>query len=89
MKELGQHSKTEHVKLLDYICSLSDIHEIFLYGKQFKEIEQSYQRCYYFDDKGNMIQQIIKRQYRNHAILFKGSRSLKMEDIIEGITGSS
>jgi UDP-N-acetylmuramoyl-tripeptide--D-alanyl-D-alanine ligase len=91
MKELGEHSKRCHenagkeVKLFNY-----DL--LYTFGEMGGWIADgaldagmSEDCVYRFDSKGKLIAELSKTVHRDDAVLVKGSRSMKMEEVAEAL----
>ena len=76
MRELGRHSDKEHKLIIDYIGNL-DIDTIFI-GREFKKIQNKDT----FRSVSNLIEDIDEYDLKNKTILIKGSRGLKLEELI-------
>jgi UDP-N-acetylmuramoyl-tripeptide--D-alanyl-D-alanine ligase len=80
MKELGEYSETEHLRLIDLLKKLN-FEEIILTGEEFN-IPDNHE-FKYFPDLQKLSEYLQKVNYRNKQILIKGSRANKLEKIIE------
>jgi UDP-N-acetylmuramoyl-tripeptide--D-alanyl-D-alanine ligase len=81
MKELGEFSKKLHEEVGDYLLK-SSIDKIFLFGEEVKytyEILKDKKEVYIFNKKEDIVYKLKKEE---GTVLIKGSRSMKMEDII-------
>ncbi|MDD5456540.1 MAG: cyanophycin synthetase, partial [Candidatus Margulisbacteria bacterium] len=83
MKELGAFVEKEHGELIEYILNNKSINSVCFLGNTYKKIEKKQEKCYYFLEKTEVVQHLISQKLSNFALLFKGSRSIKMEEIIE------
>lgn len=88
MFELGNQSKKMHESLADFVNS-HNIHEIFTVGKMMKHFSVRLKRygglVEYFETKEALIKHIKKLNLFNSVILVKGSRGMKMEEIVSEI----
>jgi len=84
MSELGAESAEEHRNLLKHLRSLGFDNNI-LVGKKFAEHMSSYYDFYHFSTSDAAAQWIKPQNIRNATILIKGSRSVKMEKVLEGL----
>jgi len=84
MLELGEKSEEYH-KNIKYYLKKSKAEYIFLYGKEMKNLWsvcQDDKRVYYFEDKV-LISKKIESINEKSVILLKGSRGMKLEEIIK------
>lgn len=79
MMELGEVSEIEHRTILELIAKHS-WEAVVLVGKPFESINGSY--CY-FDDSTAAADWFRQQSFTHTQILIKGSRSMKMEKVIE------
>ncbi|MEN9964520.1 MAG: UDP-N-acetylmuramoyl-tripeptide--D-alanyl-D-alanine ligase [Bacteroidota bacterium] len=79
MMELGEETDIEHQKLVDLIGQY-EWEQVVLVGKQFKSFCNGY---LYFEDSEKAAEWYRSCSYEGIAILLKGSRSMKMEKVIE------
>jgi UDP-N-acetylmuramoyl-tripeptide--D-alanyl-D-alanine ligase len=79
MKELGSESKTEHQAIVDLIKK-HEWHSVVLVGKEFQDISTDF---IYFENSGQLRDWFLKNKVENAQILIKGSRSVKMERVLE------
>lgn len=88
MLELGKASKAEHSGIGKYASEIG-IKNLYTYGKESyntfynaKKIKNNF----YFESKDDMTQMLQKNIKANDVIYVKGSRGMKMEDVVNGIT---
>ncbi|WP_319371461.1 UDP-N-acetylmuramoyl-tripeptide--D-alanyl-D-alanine ligase [uncultured Ilyobacter sp.] len=84
MLELGEKSEEYHKGIKDYLDK-SKAEYIFLYGNEMEKLWslcQEDERVYYFKDK-NLISEKIESMEEKSIILLKGSRGMKLEEIIK------
>ena len=77
MRELGEYSKKEHISLIEKMTKL-DIETIFI-GEEFTNISHinSYKNtCEFLKEKD-------KFKLKKRTILIKGSRGIKLENLID------
>ena len=74
MLELGEHSKNEHIAILDLIDTLSI--ETILIGKEFSKISNKA-----FENRNNFELFLKSNPIKNKTILLKGSRSISLEKL--------
>lgn len=79
--EMGEKEIDYHIEILKIALSKKYL-EIFIYGLRMKKAAESInsKRIKYFKDKKDIKQQLEKR--KNIAVLLKGSRGMKLEEII-------
>ncbi len=90
MKELGEFSKRYH-KEIGHYCSIKNIHGVICFGKDayyiYNEFKKSDRICFHFDPSEDSIPKIAQELKTivslGDVVLVKGSRSMKMERIIE------
>jgi UDP-N-acetylmuramoyl-tripeptide--D-alanyl-D-alanine ligase len=79
MMELGDESESEHKKIVDLIDAFQWEH-VVLVGKQFEMYRNRY---LYFEDSDQAANWFKSMNFRRVSVLLKGSRSMKMEKVIE------
>jgi UDP-N-acetylmuramoyl-tripeptide--D-alanyl-D-alanine ligase len=87
MLELGKASEEQHIAL-GYKCSSSNLDAIFTLGENaffIKESITGIQKNHHFEVRQDLIDSLKLELKDNDTILFKGSRGMKMEKIIEGV----
>lgn len=75
MLELGKDTDEEHLSIIRY-CKANNLNFITL-GKQFLKFNENG-----FENKESLIEYIEKSKLIDYLILLKGSRSMKLEDLI-------
>jgi len=78
--ELGKYSKRIHKKIGKYLKKKKNI-EVLLVGKEVKYIKNNQFKC--FDNNNEVLDYLNKINLDNKTILFKGSRKMQLEKIIE------
>src|SRR5262249_2969931 len=83
MAELGQQSHEEHIAIFNLIEKLS-INQSFLVGKEY---DSNPAGCHSltFKTVEDAIDHVRQLKLKNSYILIKGSRSAKMEKVLEGL----
>ena len=76
MFELGSYSSKEHANILK-LCKKLKL-ECFFVGKEFSKLKKSS-----FKDTSSLISFIKKNPIKNKTILLKGSRSMRLEKLID------
>lgn len=79
MMELGTESLTEHQALIELINNYK-WKDVVLVGGDFNKTEHSY---LYFENSVQAKEWFKNQKYNNHNIMIKGSRSTKMETVLE------
>jgi UDP-N-acetylmuramoyl-tripeptide--D-alanyl-D-alanine ligase len=79
MAELGTESLEEH-KTIVKLIGLYNWKDVILVGGDFLKIDHPYKS---FSNSDEAKQWYLKQQFENSSILIKGSRSMKMEKLIE------
>ena len=90
MLELGYKSIEFHIDILHHLVE-NNIKNVFLYGKLMEHLYQEAQNqktdinIFYFYSQNELIKVINRYIVKGDFIYIKGSRSMKMENIIKGI----
>ena len=83
MFELGKYSKKEHQSLIDKLDKMKV--KAFLVGNEFYRLKKQSIKLLFFKTKKDLISEIKKNKIGQKNILIKGSRAMKMEEILEVI----
>ena len=90
MFELGKYSKKEHQSIIDKLDKIKI--KAFLLGNEFYKLQKQSITVLFFKTKNDLISEIIKNallfsevQSLEKNILIKGSRGMKMEEVLEVI----
>jgi UDP-N-acetylmuramoyl-tripeptide--D-alanyl-D-alanine ligase len=83
MAELGKESEQEHKQLIDLVKSLK-FEKVILVGKKFSTLIDAMPGVY-FDSSADAARWTKEQQISDATILIKGSRSSKMELVLESI----
>lgn len=83
MFEMGNAAQKEHEELLQFAITF-DFDTIYLLGDNFKKISEN-QDIYTCDNIQELGKKIKAKNYKNTAILVKGSRGMKMELVLDFI----
>ncbi|MDD6237214.1 MAG: cyanophycin synthetase, partial [Clostridiales bacterium] len=86
MLELGEHSEEAHQRVGKMVAQ-SNADLLYCYGEQSRYIMQAAQKCgmqevYWFDNKSRMAREIRKNIETGDCVLFKGSRGMRLEEVI-------
>ncbi len=88
MLELGPTSEKHH-RDIGKLCADLDIDECIFYGKEmlyaFEECIRRKEECYFFKEKEEIMDHLMIVKRPRSFILVKGSRGMRMEDIVEGL----
>ena len=79
MLELGKAEIIEHDKIVKYALDLN-IDKIIFIGTRFKKCENNFKNFYFFNNKTELLNSNLKLNEK--YILIKGSRSMRMETIL-------
>lgn len=86
MLELGSYSKTAHSEIGEY-AKTKNIDFLFTYGEESKYIAENAQNgkinVRAFTDKNELFNELKNTLQPDDAVLFKASRGMKLEEIIE------
>ncbi|MBQ8730407.1 MAG: hypothetical protein IJY81_04390, partial [Lachnospiraceae bacterium] len=81
MKEMGDYSDEYHYRIGEYAKDIG-IHSLIVYGESGEKYTDGYCGGKVINDKNTLAQFILSNYGSGDAILFKGSRSVRMEEII-------
>lgn len=81
MLELGEFSKKEHQKILDLVCSQSDMEAVFI-GPRFGEFRKKY-KARFFNTVQDAQPYIPWKEWEGKTVLLKGSRGIALEKLLE------
>ena len=84
MLELGDYSSQAHRDIAGY-CIDAGVQLLFTFGKEMKQLISTDLDIHSFDDKKALITQLQSELKNGDVILFKGSRGMKMEEIVDGL----
>ena len=86
MLELGDYSETAHREVGKYAAE-KKIDVLYAFGEQSKYIAQEakkgVERVLWFDDKAQLAKTLVQDVKSGDCVLFKASRGMKLEEIIE------
>lgn len=77
MLELGESAEAEHKFILEKAKELTS--NVYTFGENFKKIDKSIN----FEDKIKLTSKLFENLSQNDVILIKGSRGMKMEEVVE------
>lgn len=82
MRELGESSDAEHIDIINFASNNADL--VFAFGTEMNKAANLVQleNVSSYLSKDELFNNLIKKDLSNSAILVKGSRGTKMEDII-------
>ena len=83
MFELGKYSKKEHQSIIDKLDKIKI--KAFLLGNEFYKLQKQSITVLFFKTKNDLISEIIRNKIEEKNILIKGSRGMKMEEVLEVI----
>ncbi len=81
MLELGDETIEEHKEILEKASGIAD--DVYLFGSIYSGIEPK-KNSTHFEDKNEIVKAILKNK-DSATILVKGSRGMRLEDIINGL----
>lgn len=89
MLELGDYAKTAHTNV-GAMVGENKIDYLFAYGNDAKYYvegakQSGVKNAFLFDDKENLSDMLLKTASLGDAVLFKGSRGMKLEDVINTV----
>ncbi len=85
MLELGESARAEHAEILKKAARVAD--EIFVFGENFATAAKNFAEkpILAFDDKRALAEKLLEKLEPGDAVLVKGSRGTKMEEIIAAL----
>lgn len=81
MFELGNQSEKEHHDLIDF-CVKNNFENIFLIGNEFFKQKDKFEIPFFYKTKDELYKHIKKFPITSKYILIKGSRGMRMENLI-------
>ena len=86
MLELGSHSPAAHEKVGQLAAQKADI--LLCYGPESQKMLEGaqaagMQQAFHYTDKGQLADKLLKIAEKGDVLLFKGSRGMKMEQVLE------
>lgn len=88
MLELGSYAKTAHREIGEYLHK-KNVNALFTYGLLSKEIalaaEKYIDEIYMFENKAELSYKLAAYLRRGDSVLFKASRAMKLEEVIDKI----
>ena len=86
MLELGNYEEKGHMKIIEIIEN-SDFEELIFIGDIFykfsKKLNYQKNKTHFFKKKNEANSYLQKRNFENKNILIKGSRKIKLENIVD------
>jgi UDP-N-acetylmuramoyl-tripeptide--D-alanyl-D-alanine ligase len=83
MFELGKFSKTEHQMVIDKLDKAQS--KVYFVGDEFYKLKKEHNDLFFFKTKKELYYEMKKNKIKEKNILIKGSRGMKMEEILEKI----
>ena len=83
MFELGKFSKTEHQMVIDKLDKAQS--KVYFVGDQFYKLKKENNNLFFFKTKNELFYEMKKNKIKEKNILIKGSRGMKMEEVLEKI----
>lgn len=80
MLELGEVSIQEHRDLLNTLPTSASA---FLVGKEFKQLEAEYKNFKFYNSNIELIEELKQVRLENASFLIKGSRGIKLENVVQ------
>jgi len=86
MLELGKNSKTYHRNVGEYVAaSKADL--LYCFGEDSKcYIEGAEKNCRHFESRDDLAAALKEVVAKGDAVLFKGSRGMKLEEVFNALT---
>ncbi len=83
MLELGSISYDEHLEILKLALEVCD--KVFVFGKEMKKAKEriNTNKVNYYENKMEISEELSKISFGNETILFKASRGMKCEEILD------
>ena len=81
MFEMGEHTENEHQAVLDYALSLP-LEHVYTLGHSYKAVNKS-KNCTSYIHHQELISALSSKSGPSSAFLIKGSRAMKMEDLMQ------
>lgn len=85
MLELGETSTLEHIEILEKASKIAS--KVYLYGDIYKNITPKHNSIHFIDKKS--ISDKILEENSNTTVLIKGSRGMKLEDVVFQLKNSN
>ena len=80
MLELGEVSTQEHRDLLNTLPTEASA---FLVGKEFKQLESEFKHFNFYTSNSELIEDLEQSPLENASFLIKGSRGIKLENVVQ------
>lgn len=81
MLELGEYSREEHIKILEFLKEFPQI-KTFVVGEKFSNAAQNY-NCHTFFNVQQLCSFLRKNPIKTGNILIKGSRGIQLEKVLD------
>lgn len=82
MLELGEESPAEHLAIVNLVKD-SGFERVVFVGPDFKSVANDKFRC--FDNSDKALEWLQQEHIKDHTILVKGSRGIKMEKVLDAL----
>lgn len=88
MLEMGDEANKEHKEI--YSFAIDNFEKVYLFGDEFSKVhdELSSNKAFYFYNKSELIADLNSNLNEDDALLVKGSRGMKMEEVVLGVLNS-
>jgi UDP-N-acetylmuramoyl-tripeptide--D-alanyl-D-alanine ligase len=86
MRELGEASMRSHLDIINYAIEKADV--VYLFGDEMRKVlkETDHEKITFFESKNKMTDRLRDELVGGDVLLAKGSRGMKMEDVVRQIT---
>jgi UDP-N-acetylmuramoyl-tripeptide--D-alanyl-D-alanine ligase len=84
MKELGEISRVEHQRMLDFLQKQSYA-RVYLVGDIFRELIPANATYHFFEDVEALIKSLNEDPLTGYYILLKGSHSVHLEKAVDNL----
>lgn len=82
MLELGEHSKTEHDKIINQLND-KNIETVYFVGELFYASKQNIEKFTFYKSTNELIEYLTNHKISEANILIKGSRGMKLEKVVD------
>ena len=81
MLELGDYSNYEHLQIINHL-EKENCGKTYLVGKEFYKIKKNSNSISFYKSKRELISEVSKNKILEKNILIKGSRAMKLEELL-------